>query len=510
MDRYDAIVIGAGVDGLVAATYLARAGTRVLVLEKGEAVGGGAVSQKRKSGAILSSETFAEPRLDAQIAADLNLARYGYGIVPVQASYALAPGEPPLVLSADDRAMASALEARSKRDAERFFELRSLVKRATQAAETAPLSPFPLVQTSWGLSVKAALAAEARLTRRERAELSHFRTVSAGHLLDSTLEASLLKAHLGARALFGLPHAPYAPFTARFLARHPVLGGDGALGAYIRGGAGALADALSAALTSFGGSVRTSASVVKVPTARDGKAAVVLESGETIEARVVLSSLGFGRTVRGLLAAESVPSSVFARAAAETRPIQARLDLVLEAPLQFPALGEALAREPGDIVLLPSLAALDAAHESWLARRLPETFAIILSLPSLVDPTRAAPGAHVLSALVHGVPERLGDGPWTKKRGADFAARVIGAIAAVSPGIAERVREFRLRLPGDGEALWALEEEASFALRREAGLRHLLVCGPPAQGAAFSGRGGKGAAREALALLSRRRLLPWR
>lgn len=510
MDRYDAIVIGAGVDGLVAATYLARAGTRVLVLEKSETVGGGAVSQKRKSGAILSSEAFAEPRLDTQIAADLDLARYGYGIVPVQASYALAPGEPPLSLSADDRAMASALEARSPRDAERFFELRSLVKRAMQAGEPALLSPLPLLQTRRGLSVKAALAAEAKLALRERAELSHFRTVSVGHLLDSMLETALLKAHLGARALFGLPHAPYAPFSARCLARHPLLGGDGTLGAYIRGGAGVLTGALTAALASFGGSVRTSASVVKVPPARNGRASVVLESGETIEARVVISSLGVGRTVRGLLAAETVPSSVFARAAPDMRPIQARLDLVLDAPPEFPALGEALAREPGDIVLLPSLAALDTAHESWLARKLPETLAIIVSLPSLIDPTRAAPGAHVLSALVHGVPERLSDGPWTNKRGADFAARVVHAITGVSPGIAQRVRELRLRLPGDGEAMRPLEEQASFALGREVGLKHLLVCGPNAQSAVFSGRGGKVAAREALSLLSRRRLLPWR
>jgi phytoene dehydrogenase-like protein len=510
MDRYDAVVVGAGVDGLVAASYLARAGARVLVLEKREIAGGGAVSMRRSSGAILSSEAVAEPRLDARIAADLNLARFGYGVVPVQASYALAAGRAPLMLSADDRVTASMLETRSRRDAERFFELRAAVRRAAAATSPASRYPLPLALSHGRLSIKSALAAQANLSPRLRAELSHFWTVSAGDLLDSSLELELLKAHLATRALCGTPHGPYAPHTAHLLARHPAFAGNGSLGAYIRGGAGKLAEALTGALAAFGGGLRTGAPVAKIPAARNGKAFVVLESGEEIEARLVLSSLGLSRTVRSLLAAESVPSALFEQAAAEARPLLARLDLVLDAPPSFPALGTQLAREPGDIVLVPSLTALDAAHEAWTARQFPSAPAIILSLPSLVDPSRAPANAHVVSALVHGVPERLADGPWTKKRGADFAARVIAAIAAVSPGIAERVREFRLRMPGDGEALVTAEEASPEALRMDAGLKHLFVCGPRLKSGVYSGASGKLAAQEALRALAVRRTWPWR
>lgn len=513
MEVFDAIVVGAGVDGLVAASYLARAGARVLVLEKRETVGGGAQSVRRKSGAVLSSEACAEPRLDARIVADLGLARHGYGVVPVHATYALAPDQPPLVLSADDRVTANALLARSRRDAERFFELRAAVRRASSTAWPATRFPLPLVARQGHLSLKSALAAQAMVPPRARAELSHFWTVSLGDLLESYLETELLKAHLAGRALCGTPHGPYAPFTAHLLSRHPALAGAGslgALGAYVRGGAGTLTDALAAALASFGGSLRTSAPVVKVPAARNGKASVVLESGEEIEARVVLSSLGLARTVRSLLAAEAVPSALFERVAAEARPMLARLDLVLETAPSFPALGNQLAREPGDIVLIPSLAALDAAHEAWVARKLPAAPAIILSLPSLVDPSRGAPNAHIVSVLVHGVPERLADGPWTKKRGTDFAARVIREISAVCPGIADRVCEFRLKLPGDGEASGLVEEALPDALRREAGLKHLLVCGPRLEPGVFSGSGGQMAAAAALHMLSKRRPWPWR
>jgi phytoene dehydrogenase-like protein len=160
-------------------------------------------------------------------------------------------------------------------------------------------------------------------------------------------------------------------------------------------------------------------------------------------------------------------------------------------------------------VLIPSLAALDAAHEAWVARKLPEHPAVILSLPSLVDPSRGAPNAHIVSVLVHGVPERLADGPWTKKRGTDFATRVIREISAVCPGIADRLCEFRLKLPGDGEASGLVEEALPDALRREAGLKHLLVCGPRLEPGVFSGGGGQMAAAAALRMLSKRRPWPW-
>jgi phytoene dehydrogenase-like protein len=510
MDLLDAVVVGAGVDGLVAASYLAKAGARVLVVEKRETVGGGAVSVRRKSGAVLSSEACAEPRLDARIVADLGLARHGYGVVPVHATYALAADRAPVILSSDDRVTANALLARSRRDAERFFDLRAAVRRALSVPWPARRNPLPLMPLRGRLSLKSALAAQATLPPRLRAELSHFWTVSIGDLLESYLETDLLKAHLAGRALCAMPHGPYAPYTAHLLSRHPVLAGDGSLGAYIRGGAGTLTDALAAVLASFGGSLRTSAPVVKVPAARNGKASVVLENGEEIEARVVLSSLGIARTVRSLLATEAVPSALFERMAAETRPMLARLDLVLETAPSFPALGNQLAREPGDIVLVPSLAALDAAHEAWVARKLPEAPAIILSVPSFVDPSRGAPNAHIVSALIHGVPERLADGPWTKKRGADFAARVIREISAVCPGIADRIREFRLKMPGDGEASGLVEEALPDALRLEAGLKHLLVCGPQLEAGVFSGAGGQAAATAALQMLSKRSPWPWR
>lgn len=509
MDLFDAIVVGAGVDGLVAASYLARAGARVLVLEKRETVGGGALNVRRKSGAVLSSEACAEPRLNARIVADLDLARHGYGVVPVHATYALSRDRAPLVLSADDRVTANALRARSRRDAERFFELRAAVRRALATAWPATRYPLPLAPARGRLSLKSALAAQAALPPRARAELSHFWTVSIGDFLESYLETELLKAHLACRALCATPHGPYAPFTAHLLSRHPALAAGSALGAYVRGGAGTLTDALAAALASFGGSLRTSAPVVKVPAARNGKAVVVLESGEEIEARVVLSSLGLARTVRSLLATEAVPSALFERMASDARPMLARLDLVLDAAPTFPALGSELAREPGDIVLVPSLAALDDAHEAWVARKMPEAPAIILSLPSLVDPSRGAPNTHVVSVLVHGVPERLAEGPWTKKRGADFAARVIREISAVCPGIADRMREFRLKMPGDGEALAAVEDASPDALRMEARLKHLLVCGPRFEAGVFSGTGGRMAATAALEMLSKRSLWPW-
>jgi len=459
MDRHDAIVIGAGHNGLTAACVLAKAGRKVLVLERASRLGGAAFGELRADGFLFSSEGYASRLLEPHLIRDLDLARFGLAMLPTRASYAIdAQNKTALVLHADAVDRARGIAAVSPRDAERFEELAAMVQR--QAEVLRPLRAeagratrrFSLRAKRRFQDAAVNLASQGNGAAYEAAT---FWAASLGDILDQYLENSALKALIAVRALAGIPLGPYAPGTASRLLEFPGFAGDtGAhgLGCYVAGGASALADALAATLREMGGEVRLETPVSAILLENGRAAGVVLESGDEVRTGCVLSSLDVKRTFLTLFEWETLPKPFLGRVAkVQASGCVAKLDLALDQLPEVPALPQGWHKTPGDIVVSGGLREIEGGYRDWAAQMPPRRTPLILSFPSLIDSSRAPRRQHVLSVFAQYVPETLFDGPWSSDRRESFAAQILEQLGTVIPGLADHVRDLRLLLPSDIE-----------------------------------------------------------
>jgi phytoene dehydrogenase-like protein len=456
MDQFDAIVIGAGGSGLVTAALLARAGAKVVVLERAGRPGG-ALFAERRDGFLFSSEGYASRYLDPSSFRALDLGRQGVRLLPMRTAYALTLKGEALTLGADPDALARGLGAAAPNDAERLIELKALIARQTGLAQDLAAMPAPKpfgFRKRGGLL--AAQTALARLGGPPAEELLRFWSRSLGDLLNEYLQSPALKAMLALRALIGVPLSPFAPGTAARLIDHPLFAPRAALeglGTIPAGGGSALAEALAAALQEAGGTLRLGVPVSAVLLENGHAAGVVLESGEEIRGSTVISSLDIKRTFMTLFNWETLPKPFLERVAkAQAAGTMAKIDLALDEAPVFPGLPEDWMEAPGDIHVVSDLAGLDQAYRRWLSALPPESPPLIISIPSLVDRGRAPIRNHVMSVTAQFVPGVLFDGPWTAERRQAFVSQVFDQLKLVSPGLNERVRDMRLLLPTDIEA----------------------------------------------------------
>lgn len=460
MERYDAIVIGAGHNGLTAAAVLAKAGRRVLVLERSARLGGAAFGERRADGFLFSSEGYASRLLEPHLVRDLDLAQYGLSMLPTQASYAIdtSTGRS-IALHADERVRQRALSAASMRDAERFEELTAMVRRQGEVLKPlraeAVRRPRPFLSFGPRRRFQQAVANLSAQGDGAAYEAATFWAASLGDILDQYLENPALKALIAVRSLAGIPLGPYAPGTASRLLEFPGFSAEAGLhglGCYVAGGAGALADALAEALKEAGGEIRLEAAVSAVLLENGRAAGVVLESGEELQTQCVMSSLDVKRTFLTLFEWETLPKPFLGRVAkVQTSGCVAKLDLSLDALPEIPALPASWTKVPGDIVVSGGLGEIDGAFRDWGAQMPPRRTPLIVSLPSLVDASRAPARQHVMSVFVQYVPETLFDGPWSSDRREAFAMELLNHLGAVSPGLRDHVRDVRLLLPSDIE-----------------------------------------------------------
>ncbi len=470
---YDAIIIGGGHNGLVSAAYLARAGLRTLVLEKRHVLGGAAVTEELFPGFRFSVFSYVVSLLRPEIIRDLNLPKHGLDILPLDGTFTpLQPGRGPkagggdyLWRVNDHGRTIRELRRWSAMDAEAYEEYGQLMVEMARFIKPI-LSITPPDLTSLDPRPLLPLAGLARrfqqLPQRQQAVFVQLMTMSASDFLDQWFETDPLKATMGASGIIGTYQGVKSPGTAYVLLHHYMGEIDGAFRAWgiPKGGTGGISNAIGSAAQALGAEIRTEAPVARV-LVRDGRAVgVVLESGEEIKAQSILSSLDARRTFMGLLESGTLePSFEEEVGRFKFRGSSGKVNLAVDRLPEFKSLPGAGEHLRGAISFSPSIDEMETAYDDAKYGLFSRKPYIDMIIPTLVDPSMAPPGKHVISCFVQYAPYKLAPelGTWDDQREA-FGDAVIDRIAEFAPNIRDIILYRNVQTPLDIERTTGLTE----------------------------------------------------
>jgi len=524
--KYDAVIIGAGHNGLVAACYLARAGRKVLVLERRELVGGCAITEELIPGYRFSRLAYVNSLFRPEIIRELKLRDYGFEMLPREpSSFTPFPSGEHLFLGPDAELNRREISKFSERDAAAYERYEAMLGRMVEVIEPtldrAPPDPLAGISRPGELFSLARLGLRARRLGKELYPFLGMLAGSASRLLDEWFESEELKVTLATDAIIGAMASPRTPGTAYVLFHHVMGETDGARGVwgYVRGGMGTLSEAIASAARDLGVEIRTGCGVESI-LVEDGKArGATLASGEEIEAKLVFSNAGPKVTFIDLLPPDLLEES-FRRSieALDFSSATFKLNLALS---ELPDFTACPGREPGPqhrgtIHISPSLGYIERAYNEARSGR-PSTEPILeCTIPSVLDRSLAPEGHHVMSMFVQYAPYELAEGSWDELRD-DFARTCIRLLDSYAPGFEKSVVGYDAISPLDMEREFALTggnifhgamtPDQLFFQRPVGGwaryrtpLEGLYLCGAGAHpGGGVLGACGRNAARAALA-----------
>ncbi|MGE3268980.1 MAG: phytoene desaturase family protein, partial [Chloroflexota bacterium] len=312
----DAVIIGGGHNGLVAAAYLAKAGLDVLVLERRDVLGGAAVTEELWPGYRVSTAAYLVSLLQEKVVQDLQLARHGYEILPKDPPYFSPRLDGQHFFMWRDMAKTCQELARlSPRDAERYPAYEEMLDRVTEFVEPLLLAPPPGLPIDDPEAVADWAAFMGRLhglPRKHLAEVIRVFTASVSDFLDDWFESDALKAALATDGVIGAAAGPRTPGTAYVLLHHMMgrAAGSRGLWGFARGGTGAVSRAIASAAQEAGTEIRTGVTVERVLVEQGRAVGVVLAGGDEIRARVVVSNADPKRTFLGLVGRDHLPSDL--------------------------------------------------------------------------------------------------------------------------------------------------------------------------------------------------------
>jgi phytoene dehydrogenase-like protein len=416
----DAIIIGAGHNGLVCAFYLARAGLKVTVLEQRQVVGGAAVTEEFHPGFRNSVAAYTVSLLNPKVIGDMDLARHGLRIVERPLSNFL-PLDDGRYLKIGAGRTAAEVAKFSQRDADRLDAYqRHLDAAADLLRELVLQTPPNRVQGGW-LAALPELIKAGRLGNRMRAlslsaqrELLDLFTKSAGDYLDGWFESAPIKAVYGFDSVVGNYASPYTPGSAYVLLHHvfgEVNGKKGAWGHAI-GGMGAITQAMARAAQALGVEIRTGVGVDEVLLEKGRATGVVTAQGERLDARVVISNLNPRLLYTRLVDPGALPDDFLRRMRAwRCGSATFRMNVALSELPSFTCLpGKEAAEHHGSgIIIAPSLQYMERAYHDARSHGWSRAPIVEMLIPSTLDPSLAPPGRHVASLFCQHVAPRLPD-----------------------------------------------------------------------------------------------------
>lgn len=486
---YDAIIIGGGHNGLVAAGYLAQAGKRVLLLEKRHLVGGASVTEEIFPGFKFSVFSYVVSLFRPEIVRELRLPQHGLTILPLESTLTPLPDGRFLYRGNDHWEARRSIAQFSQRDADAYDEYGRDMYFMAKAVKYI-LGILPPDPTSFKPGELMGLANLARhflgLGEDKLYLLAKLMTMSAADFVAQWFESEPLRATLAASGIIGTFMGPRSPGSAYVLLHHYMGEIDGAFRAwgFHKGGTGGLADVLARAAASFGAEIKVNAGVQEVVLKNGRAAGVALENGDEFQAKVVISSLDPKRTFLQLVPEKELPPelvsairkfNIFGSSGKVNLALDGLPDLA-GGPMQ--KLGYASRRlMAGAISISPHTDYLERAYDQAKYGAFSERPYIDIILPSMIDPDMAPPGKHVMSCFVQYAPYNLAGG-WNEAQQEAFGDAVVNTLAEFFPNIKELIRHRQVLSPADIERIAGLTQGNIF--HGELSLSQLLFLRPAA------------------------------
>jgi phytoene dehydrogenase-like protein len=459
---YDAIVVGGGHNALTAAAYLARAGLRVCALERRDVLGGACVTEELWPGQRVSRASYVVSMLQPKVVHDLRLRAFGYEPIPLDPPFATftADGRP-ILFHADAARVREQVGRVSRADAEAIGGFEALLQRCAGFLRPLLLRPPPALGSRRPGDVAELLREAGRaagLGRRDLQDLYRVLTMPVGDLLDDWFQTDAIKGAYASTGVVGVWAGPRTPGTAYNLLHHALGELEGSRGAWghVRGGMGAIAEALAGSARAAGAKIRTGARVRSIDVAGGRVRGVTLASGEELRAPTVVSGAHPQATVLELVGAEHFPDDVAADMRRyRTRGGSVKINAILSEPPRFERAGE-----DGAALLRTSLAicpSVDHLERAWqdAVRGVPAADPYVeVEVPTALDPSLTDDGTTVLTMFTQYGPHA--ESGWAEGDREAYARRCFDIVAEHAPNVPDAIEHYEVLAPPDLERIFGL------------------------------------------------------
>jgi phytoene dehydrogenase-like protein len=461
--KFDAIIIGGGHNGLTNAAYLAKAGMKILVLERRHLVGGATVTEEIYPGFKYTVCSYVVSLLRPEVIRELELTKYDLEIIPLDSTFTPLANGNYLARWGDHAKTRREIARHSVTDAEAYDEYGKLMVQMAMAVK--PLMGIvPPTPASWRPRELLRLTAVAKhfqnLGEKLIYELTKLMTMSSADFLDQWFETEVLKATMSASGIIGTFMGPRSPGTAYVLLHHYMGELDGAFRSwgFARGGMGTISRVIADAARRFGADIRTEAPVNQV-LIKNGRAyGVVLNSGEELESDIVVSAVDPKRTFLKMIDSKQLePEFITQVSNFKIRGSSGKVNLALDGLPEFTCLPGPGPHLSGAISISPSINYLERAYDDAKYGDFSRRPYLDMIIPSTLDPSMAPPGKHVMSIFVQYAPYHLTNGSWLQRK-EEFGDTVIDTLSQYAPNLKKLILHRQVITPWDLEQEFGLTE----------------------------------------------------